>query len=127
MPAMTADDVLARYLNEDLPDFTGLAQLTVNQQGRFENYPLNVAATRGSVEEVQALLAGRADVRNVGDMGNLALHDAIDSGNVDIIRLLLQADSPVDVRNEFDQTPQALAAASADPAVRALFSAPPGS
>ncbi|MBI3380495.1 MAG: ankyrin repeat domain-containing protein [Aquabacterium sp.] len=123
MTEMTAQDVLARYLEEALPDFADLPSLDVNQRGRFESCPLHIAATRGSAEEVQALLRGGADVRAVGDMGNLALHDAIDAGSLPAVQLLLDAGSPLDVSNEFGQTPLALGLASDDEAIRRLFEA----
>ena len=119
---MNATEVLARYLEENLPDFADMPSIGVNERGRFGNYPLNIAATRGIAEEVQALLQGGADVRNVGDMGNLALHDAIDSGDLQVVQLLLDAGSPVDVRNEFDQSPLDLGLGSSDDAIRTLFS-----
>ena len=123
MTELTAQDVLARYLEEELPDFADMPSLGINQHGRFESCPLHIAATRGSAEEVQALLQGGADVRAIGDMGNLALHDAIDAASLPCIQLLLEAGSPLDVRNEFDQTPLALGLASDDEAIRRLFEA----
>ena len=124
---MTAEEVLASYLDEELPDFIGMPELTVNQRGRFDNYPLNIAASRGRPEEVAALLAGGADVNAVGELGNQALHDAIGAGNVQIVRMLLDAGARLDAINEFGQSPIDMAQVSSDPEIKRLvLSALPG-
>jgi len=54
-PELTAIDVLRRYVDEDQPEFCGIALVRVNQEGNFGNRPLHVAAVRGLVDEVLAL------------------------------------------------------------------------
>jgi ankyrin repeat protein len=118
---MNTRDVLDQYLDEAMPDFVDMPGLEVNQRGRFDNYPLNIASTRGKPDEVRALLNGGADVSAVGEMGNTALHDAISAGSMPVIKLLLDAGAPLDVRNEFGETPLEMGLASEDTEVRSLF------
>jgi hypothetical protein len=74
---MTAADVLKRYMEEDLPEFCELVLEHVNQPGNFGNLPIHVAAVRGLPEELDALIAGGADVNAAGELGNRPLHEAI--------------------------------------------------
>lgn len=59
---LTAPDVLARYVAEQLPEFVGISLTDVNQVGNFGDPPLNVAAVRGRLDEVDALLGAGARV-----------------------------------------------------------------
>jgi ankyrin repeat protein len=106
---MTAQDVLKRYLDEGLPEFDGLPLTQINQPGRFGNSPLHVACTRGSEEEVSALLAGGAAVNALGELENRPLHDAIGQGHTQVARLLLQAGADREAINAFGDSPRSLA------------------
>lgn len=86
---LTAADVLRRYAEEELPAFYGLALGDVNTRGHFGEYPLDVAACRGDVEEVRALLDGGADVDARGEQGRTALHEAVGQGHAEVVQLLL--------------------------------------
>jgi len=63
---MNADDVLKRYKDEDLPDFSGIELSDVNQAGIFGDAPIHVAAIRGRTDEITALLDGGADANASG-------------------------------------------------------------
>jgi uncharacterized protein len=63
----TASDILRRYRDEELPEFCDRELIDVNQRGLFGSYPIHVAATRGSIEEIVALIEGGADVNAVGE------------------------------------------------------------
>mgnify|MGYP001570576771 CR=1 FL=1 len=117
---MTADEVLARYLDEELPDFTGMISLTVNQRGRFDSYPLNIACVRGAVDEVAALIAGGADINAVGELGNQAIHEAIECGSHEIVQMLLAAGARIDTANDFGKSPSDLAKDSENAKIRQL-------
>jgi ankyrin repeat protein len=68
-------------MEEDLPEFCELVLEHVNQPGNFGNLPIHVAAVRGLPEELDALIAGGADVNAAGELGNRPLHEAIGQRN----------------------------------------------
>jgi ankyrin repeat protein len=105
-PKLTAEDVLKRYMEERLPEFLGERLLDVNQKGRYGNTPLDVAATRGSMEEVIALLDGGADPNLTCEKGVTPLHDAVGQNHPHIVRLLLARGASPDVRADFGGTPR---------------------
>lgn len=103
---LTAQDVLRRYKDERLPEFAAIDLTDVNQKGRFGNTPLDIAAARGKVDEVRALLEGGADPNVRCEHGVTALHDAVGQGHLEIVALLLQNGANPDIRAEFGGTPQ---------------------
>lgn len=103
---LTARDVLARYADEELPEFKGISLADVNQKGRNGGTPLSVAATRGDVEEVRALLEGGANLNARGEHGVTPLHDAAGQGHFEVAKLLIQNGARTDVTADFGGTPQ---------------------
>jgi uncharacterized protein len=101
---LTAAEVLRRYKDEDLPAFCGIELTDVNQVGLFGERPLDVAAVRGDLEEIYALLDGGADVNASGELGYTALHEATSQEHFDAVRVLLEAGARTDIRNEFGDT-----------------------
>ena len=102
---LTAAEVLRRYKDEDLPAFCEIPLENVNQVGNFGERPLNVAASRGDMEEIRALVEAGAEVNAPGDLGNTPLHDAVGQCHLDAIRFLLDHGASPDVKNEFGETP----------------------
>ena len=102
--ALTAAEVLQRYVDEDLPAFCGVPLTDVNQAGTFGEHPLEVAAVRGEVDEVVALLEGGADVNAAGEHGNTALLEAVGQGHLPVAKILLKFGARRDIRNDFGQT-----------------------
>lgn len=102
---LSAADVLRRYKDEDLPAFCGLDLKDVNQVGNFGERPLDVAASRGIVEEMAALVEEGADVNASGEFGNTPLHEAVGQGHVAAIEFLLEHGASLSARNEFGETP----------------------
>ncbi|MEH6462280.1 ankyrin repeat domain-containing protein [Chitinimonas sp. JJ19] len=97
-------DVLRRYLDEDLPEFSEIELTEINQVGNFGNRPIHVACVRGDISEINALLDGGADVNVVGEFGNTPLHEAVGQGHCDVVRLLLDAGALFTLKNDFDET-----------------------
>ncbi|XP_035826421.1 transient receptor potential cation channel subfamily A member 1 [Aplysia californica] len=67
-----------------------------NNQGQM---PLHVAAAKGKVNVVEALLEHEADVDAVDNQGNTALHLAVEAASPDICNLLIKHGADVDVVN----------------------------
>ena len=106
---LTAADVLKRYKDEDLPEFCELALEHVNQLGNFGNMPIHVAAVRGKVEELDALIAAGADVNAAGELGNRPLHEAVRQGHRDAVETLVCAGAQIGARNDEGRTPSEVA------------------
>ncbi|BCQ27793.1 ankyrin repeat domain-containing protein (plasmid) [Caballeronia sp. NK8] len=106
-----AAQILKRYMDEGLPEFSEMELTDVNQIGNFGNSPLNVACIRGICDEVVALLNGGVNVNAVGELGNTPLHEAIAQGHVEIVKILLNSGAARLARNEFEETPLEMARA----------------
>jgi ankyrin repeat protein len=57
------------------------------------------------MEEIEALVAGGADVNAIGDMGSTPLHEAVETGHTAAVKFLVEHGSRTDVRNAFGRTP----------------------
>jgi ankyrin repeat protein len=122
---MTPDEVLRRYTDEDLPEFAGVVLSNVNAIGHFGDTPLMVAATRGSREELEALLDGGANVDTRGEHGHTALHCAAGQGHVGIARILLQRGATATLVNDWGDTPLDVARLCGKAEVAHLLAAEP--
>ena len=98
---LSAQDVLRRYVEEDLPDFFEIKLTQVNQRGISGDTPLCVASIRGNIDELEALMAGGADKNLAGEMGCTPLHYAASQGHLAIVRRLLEVGADFGIRNEF--------------------------
>jgi ankyrin repeat protein len=96
---LTAADVLRRYKDEELPEFCELVLQHVNQPGNFGNLPIHVASVRGNIEEMEALIAGGADVNAAGELGNRPLHEAVGQRHKAAVELLLSAGADANAAN----------------------------
>lgn len=81
----------------------------VNQVGLSGERPLDIAAVRGNLEEIYALLDGGADINASGELGYTALHEAVSQGHIDVVHVLLEFGARTDMRNEFGDTPADIA------------------
>lgn len=108
-PALTAEQVLQRYIDEHLPDFVEMPLTGVNQAGRFGDMPLHAASIRGLMEEVDALLAAGADVNAKGEMDYTPLQCAVAHGHIPVVHRLLECGAVTDARNEFGKTAREIA------------------
>lgn len=101
---LNADAVLRRYKDENLPAFCGMELTDVNQRGLFGERPLDVAACRGNLDEILALLEGGAYIDAPGEHGNTALHEAVMQGHAPAVKLLLDYGARQDLKNDWGQT-----------------------
>jgi uncharacterized protein len=108
---LTATGVLKRYKDEDLPEFCELVLVDINQPGNFGNLPIHVAAVRGSIEELEALIAAGANVNAAGELGNRPLHDAVGQGHDAAVEVLVNAGARIDALNDDGKSPRDIAQA----------------
>lgn len=101
---LSADEVLRRYREEDLPEFSGIDLLSVEQTGNFGNRPIHVACIRGDMDEIKALIDGGADIHALGELGNTSLHEAVGQNNFEIVKLVLCLGVDLTVKNDFGDT-----------------------
>lgn len=91
------------------PEFIFVDLTDPNQKGMTGDTLLHAAVVRGSLEDIEILVAAGASANAVGDLGNTPLHHAASRGNAEIVRRLLQYGANANIKNEFGQTPLDLA------------------
>jgi ankyrin repeat protein len=87
------------------PEFLGIDITDPNQRGALDDTLLHLAARKGAIEDIRALVDAGADVNVAGDLGNTPLHHAAMTRQVGSARVLLELGARRDMKNEFDQTP----------------------
>ncbi|RUL79922.1 ankyrin repeat domain-containing protein [Dyella choica] len=104
---MNIDELLAEY--QTLPEYSGLVLNDVNKKSLFNDYPINIAATRGSIDEMGLLLNNGADINAVGEHGYLPIHDAVEQDKFEAILWLINNGANVNAKNDDGITPMELA------------------
>lgn len=94
---------------EELPEYSEMEIPSINTKSLFGNYPINIAASRGLMEEVTLLLSYGADVNVHGEHGYTPLHDAVEQGHIDVVRLLIKSGANISAITENGTTPVELA------------------
>jgi ankyrin repeat protein len=87
---ITAADVLQRYREEILLEFLDLPLDDVNQAGHFGDRPIHIAARRGNVADLKALIEGGAEKNVQGDRDFTPLHNAVLHNQIDAVKFLLE-------------------------------------
>lgn len=87
------------------PDFLGLPITDVNQAGAVDDRLLHIAARKGEVQDIEALVAAGADINLPGDLGNTPLHNAALTGSKAAVLKLLELGAKTNIKNEFGETP----------------------
>ena len=77
----------------------------VNQIGNFGERPLNVASTRGDLDEIVALVEGGADVNARAELGNSVLHEVLSLGHIEAVKFSLNRGASRSTINDFVGTP----------------------
>ena len=101
---LTAGEVLRRYKDEELPEFSEIPLNDVNQVGNFGDQPIHVACIRGSLDEIAALIHGGADVDATGERGDTPLHHAVGQGHIAVVKALLEYGASRNKRNDLAMT-----------------------
>ena len=99
----------------------GAACETVHTRDGFRNLPLSRAALRGSAEEINLLLKAGADINAQGEHGYTALHEAVEQGHLDLVKLLIQWGADPSICNVNGDCATSLAQIHADEPISQLL------
>lgn|GEM_PF-1659901 len=103
----TLTDVLDKYRSH--PDFLGVDLVSADQQGAVDDTPLHIAARRGTVEDIVALVEHGATINLKGDLGNTPLHYAAMTGMAEAAKRLLELGADPAAENELCESPALVA------------------
>lgn len=92
-----------------LPEYSGLSLSNVKTPSLFGDWPINIAATRGSLHELSVLLRSGAEINAKGEHQYTPLHNSVEQGKLEAVRLLVENGADLSARNINGQTPLDLA------------------
>ncbi|NYE28232.1 ankyrin repeat protein [Rhodanobacter sp. K2T2] len=104
---MNIEDLLSSY--QMLPEYSGTALTDLNQTSLFGDRPINIAATRGSMDELETLFRAGASINDGGEHGYSPLHNAVEQGHIGVVEWLLKNGSDISKKDDSGQTPLDLA------------------
>lgn len=105
------DKKMSTVLNEyaELPEYSEMGTPSINTKSLFGNYPINIAATRGMLNEVITILSHGADVNAPGEHNYSPLHNAIEQGHIEVVQYLINYGANLFVKTDYGDTPAQLA------------------
>jgi ankyrin repeat protein len=71
----------------------------VKEQDMFISPAFSIAANNGDVGIAQYFVAKAAEISNKGELGRTALHEAVTSGSVRIVKYLIQVGDDVSAKS----------------------------
>lgn len=92
-----------------LPEYSGVELLGVDTKSLFGDWPINVAATRGSLHELTVLLRNGSDINAKGEHKYTPLHNSVEQGKLEATRFLVERGADLLARNNNGDTPADLA------------------
>ena len=97
------EEVLAKIRDAQLPYFDGIdAKLNnPNEHGLFGITPLHIVAMWGDAESAKTLLNGGAEIEVPAENGYTALHEAIEQGHFEVVKLLVARGADLNRKCEF--------------------------
>jgi len=101
------DKILHEY--SQLPEYSGMDVPDVHSMSLFGDFPINIAATRGLIDEARVLLSHGANINCSGEHGYTPLHNAVEQGHLEMVKFLVDHDARVDIKNSDGDTPKDLA------------------
>jgi len=119
----SADDPLKQILNDiwDLPEFDRRKVAGVNDKSLAGNIPLHIAAVRGDLRAIEALVVAGSNLDARGEHGYTPLHEAVEQGHVEAVKILIGAGSSLTILNDDGLTAAALARELGDRSISDLF------
>src|SRR4051812_22911949 len=102
-----SDSVLQNFLAEmpELPEFTGMPTVGVHTRGGWQSTPLHIAAVRGDVAVIAALLDAGADIQSRGEHGYSPLQEAVEEEHIEAVILLFERGASFTATNDDGYTP----------------------
>lgn len=97
------NEILLEYSR--LPEYSEMDTPTIDTKSLFGNYPINIAATRGLINEISTLLDNNADINAKGEHGYSPLHDAVEQGHLEIVIFLVDQGADITFKNTDGDTP----------------------
>lgn len=95
-------EVISKY--RQYPNFIGIDIVDVNQPGSIDDTMLHIAAWKGEIGDVEALVSCGANVNAIGDIGNTPSHGAAAKGHLEVVKFLLNNGADLNIKNEFGET-----------------------
>lgn len=117
--SMSLVDLFGDY--GQLPEYSGIALADVNQISLFGDRPINVAATRGSIAEIETLLSAGADLNSRGEHGYTPLDSAVEQGEKEAVEWLILNGANRFAINDWGMSPSDLAAALGESLIGGLL------
>lgn len=100
-------EILRDYI--ELPTYSGFENISITTKGLFGDYPINIAAVRGRIDELTTLIANGADINTRGEHGYTPLHEAVEQEHIEAVLLLLKHKPNLNIKNNDGLTPIELA------------------
>ena len=119
----TGPAYIAELLREmsNLPQFSGMILTGVHDMNSLGTTPLHIAAIRGDVRAIRALLLAGAEIDARGEHGYTPLHEAVEQGHYEAARCLLDQGSSLIIANDDGLTAAELAAVIGETRITELF------
>ncbi len=86
------------------PQYSGLELTDINTVSLFGDFPINIAAILGRVDDIETLLNFGADINSKGEHGYTPLHYAVEQGHLNVVKFLLENGANKDITNDDGDT-----------------------
>ncbi|MCX7066081.1 MAG: ankyrin repeat domain-containing protein [Methylococcales bacterium] len=104
------------------PQYSGLEVIDINTVSLFGDYPINIAAIIGRLDDIETLLSFGADINSKGEYGYTPLHYAVEQGNINVVKFLLDHGVNKDISNDDGDTALALSVLLGEEKIMTLLS-----
>lgn len=92
-----------------LPEYSEMEIPAVDTKSLFGDYPINIAASRGLINELLTLLNNGADINAKGEHGYTPLHNAVEQGHIEVVKFLVSHRANIANKSVDGDTPLELA------------------
>lgn len=88
-----------------LPEFSNIADVNVNSQGIFGNYPIHAVCTWQDKDAVNILIDNGADINSIGEQGETPIFRVARDNNSDFMEFLIKRGADISIKNNNGLTP----------------------